>query len=727
MKKRKIFTLLLALSFLASCGENKTDNNDNNDDNNNTDDNGYNITYYEYEDEENPTFNWDKGDTLSFNQISDYSIGSSSNLESYDYDNIIVKTPTNKLSDDFMYAFDISSAYSVMHYGGKFFNKDGKEEDLFNIIKDAGATHVRLRIWNDPYDLKGNSYGGGENDLSTTIYLAKKAESVGLKVFLDFHYSDSWADPSKQYNPKSWKNVMLRNRYQAVGDYTGRVLNTLKSEGIEVDAVQIGNETNNGMSGMSPTSKFVAYSIKAGVTTAKSIYPNIKTYIHLTNVTNYSSITQFLDNLVKWDSDIYDAVGLSYYPYWHGSKDNLLNVMNDIVSTYNKEVAVVETSWGFTDESAPYSSNQYSTESCSEEGGYKTSIQAQASEIADVVDTLSKVDNNKAIGISYWEPAWLSLEGCGWITKYGAYYNDNGTDWTESSASLSSYTDQYCKSSWANQALFSYTGKALPSLYTYKYLQDGSKDISDDDIKIEGLVSSKFSGSYDMKKDELNLPSTGQVYDNLDRFSDVDIKWNEIEVSSLKEKEAGTYEISGTCGGYEVSCTVKVSYNYIDDYSFENQNTLQNDSSNEYALTSPWELEASTSGVRVETKGEGNVTGTHYFHWWSSSAFTFTLSQKLVGVKAGTYKLETYVLTHTASEYGGYTDIGLFYQIGDGEVVKVSMKSKCAGYSAGPTLWSVSNIENIESNDNGTITIGMYAECGATTWGHNDDWSFTLA
>jgi len=679
-----------------------------------------------YSSEETPIYDRDDGKTLEYTPRAEHTLGTSINSESYDYDDIVVQTPKNKLNDDFMYCYDVSSLYSVETHGGVYYGKDGKEADLFALLKDAGATHVRLRLWNDPYDGNGNSYGGGENDLATAVHLGKRATDAGLKVFLDFHYSDSWADPSKQYVPKAWASVPKKYLYQPIGDYTGHVLNTMKAAGVDIDAVQIGNETNNGMSGMSATSKFIALAIEAGVQTAKSVYPNVTTFVHLTNVTNYTSVTKFLDNLAEYECDSYDAVGFSYYPYWHGSRENLLQVMNDVVATYSKKVAVVETSWGFTDESAPYSNNQYSTDACASAGGYVTSYQGQASEMADVIDVLSQVDGSNGIGVSYWEPGWLSLQGSGWITKYGAYYNDKGVDWTSvSNASLSDYTDSYCRSSWANQAYFSYTGKALPSLYVYKHIQDGDKAIDEDKITVAGLVEDSFTGSYDKKLQEYSIPTTGQTINSIGQYKTQDIVWDEDEYNAIATSSAGKYTIHGTCGGFPVTCEVTVLYNYIDDYSFENQNTLQGGGANEYSVGDPWVLETEASGVRVESKSEGNRTGTKYFHWWANSAFTFDLSQTLTGVAAGTYNFETYVLTHTSTEYGGYNEICLYYQIGDGEIQKTSMISKCAGYAAGLTLWSIDGI--VVENDDSTVKVGMYCDAGGSTWGHSDDWSFAIA
>lgn len=679
-----------------------------------------------YEPEDTPVFDRDDGTALAYTPRSEHTLGTATNSESYDYDDIIVQTPKGTLNDDFMYCYDVSSAYSVETHGGIYYGKDGKEADFFALIKDAGATHVRLRLWNDPYDGNGNSYGGGENDLATAIHLGKRATAAGLKVFLDFHYSDSWADPSKQYVPKAWASVPGKYLYQPIGDYTGHVLNAMKEAGVDIDAVQIGNETNNGMAGLNGTSKWIAYGIEAGVQTAKSVFPDVTTFVHLTNITNYSSVTKFLNNLASYDCDSYDAVGFSYYPYWHGGRENLLNTLNDVVSTYGKKVAVVETSWGFTDEAAPYSSNQYSTESCASAGGYETSYQGQASEMADIVNVLSQVEGGNGIGVSYWEPGWLSVQGSGWISKYGAYYNDYGKDWTSvSDADLSGYTDSYCRSSWANQAYFSYTGKALPSLYVYKHIQDGDKTISEDEIETVGIVEDSFSGTYDLKLKSYNIPSTAQTVNSLGQYKTVEIEWDEDEYADLATSAAGKYTIHGTCGGYDVTCAVTVLYNYVDDYSFENQTTLQGSNANEYAVGDPWELEASADGVRVESKGEGNRTGSKYFHWWSSGAFTFDISQTLTGVAAGTYSLQTYVLTHMKNEYGGYNSIYLYYQIGDGDLTKVSMLDKCAGYSSGLTLWSIDGI--VVENDDSTVKIGMSCDAGSGgTWGHNDDWSFAL-
>ncbi len=471
------------------------------------------------------------------------------------------------------------------------------------------------------------------------------------------------------------------------------------------------------MAGLSNSvSYYFAAAINAGVKTAKSVFPDIKTIVHLTNVTNPKSVYQVYDNLVKWETD-WDVCGLSYYPYWHGGRDNLQEVMNKCAETYKKEVMIVETAWGYTDDWATYSNNQFSSDKFGVAGGYVTSAQGQATELSDLVDCLSKVPNQKGTGLFYWEPAWLPVDGSGWVSKAGAYYNDHGYDAPKAS-DLSTYSDSYCYSSWANQALFNYNGRALPSYKTYKHIVEGDKTVG---VKKTGLFSDKFEAEYNLSNNENSIPTTGKIITNVGSYVSKEIKWDENELAAVKTGGERTVTIHGTLDGDAVTCTVRVFKNYVQDNSFEKQSTLQGSSAHEFKVTDPWNLEASTNGVRVEDKSEGNRTGTKYFHWWSSSDFTFSLSQKLSNIPAGTYALTTYTICNKKDEKGGYSKMDLWYQIGDGEKKAVSMLSNCKGYDAGLVEWLIPGIVLTKTSD---VTIGLDAAAGAESWGHNDDWSF---
>ncbi len=676
-------------------------------------------------DEDDQIFNRDDGLALETKEVSpQYTVGDKTNSKEYDYDSVYVNKPTNTLADDFAFGVDCSSLYEVERDGTRFYDEDGKEEDVFKILKAGGANYARFRLWVDPYDKYGVSYGGGTNDISTDIYLAKRASAAGMKILIDFHYSDSWVDPSKKWSPKAWmtlKNgkptINNKTQYKRVGDYTAHALNAFKNAGLTIDAVQIGNEVNNGMAGSdNAASYYFACMVRAGVETSKAIYPNVKTIVHLANINNPTGVYKVYNNLVKWKTD-WDVCGLSYYPFWHGGRDNLQDVMNYCAETYGKEVMVMETSWGYTDDGASYCNNQFSSTKFNVAGGYLTSYQAQASELSEITDCLSKVPNFKGTGIFYWEPAWLPSANSGWISKTGYYYNDHGYDY-ENASDLATYSDSSCYSSWANQALFDYTGKALPSYKTYSLIQSGANEKVEEEL---APAATSFTATYNLSDGSDSIPTTAQVQTNLDRLKITNIEWDADELEALKTASQGHHTIHGKLSTYDVTCDVLVIYNYVKDNSFENQNTLQASNANEYAVKTPWELTASANGVRVESKNEGNRTGSKYFHWWSSTEFNFTISQNLGKIPAGTYSLSTYVLTHLKDEYGGYTKASLFYQIGSGDKVEVSMLSECAGYGAGFTEWSISSIELTEESD---VTIGMIIEAGAQSWGHNDDWSF---
>ena len=714
MKRKLVFLLsLLALPLSGCVG------------NNSTDVSSSVISSSVEDDPDDQIFARDDGKALEVKDVSSpYTVGTTTNPASYDYTSVYANKPTNELSSDFAYGVDVSSLYDVEKAGGRFYGEDGKEEDLFVILKKGGTNYVRFRLWVDPFDKNGVSYGGGTNDISTDIYLAKRAVKAGLKIMVNFHYSDSWADPSKQWSPKAWMTlkdgkptINEKTQYKRVGDYTAHALNAFKNAGVTVDSVQIGNEINNGIAGTeNAISKWAGQIVKAGIETAKQVFPKVKTVVHLTNITNPSGVYKVYNALKKWGAD-WDVCGLSYYPYWHGGRENLQTVMDYCAKTYGKEVMIVETAWGYTDDGAEYCNNQFSSK-MNATGGYLTSAQAQVSELSELCDCLSKVPDSKGAGIFYWEPAWLPKAGSGWISKTGYFYNDNGYDYS-TATDLSGYTDSSCYSSWANQAWFDYTGKALPSYKAYSLIQSGAQSKTEEQLKPS---TSAYSATYNLSDGTHSIPKEGQVVTNLDRLSTVSIAWDESEFNALKTASQGHYTLHGKLGSHDVTCDVYAFYNYVKDNSFENQKTLQGGNANEYAVTSPWNLEASTNGVRVESKSEGNRTGTRYFHWWSSSDFTFTLSQKLTDIPAGTYTLSTYVLTHLKGEYGGYTKINLFYQIGDGEKVTSSMLDNCKGYGSGLVEWTIPSIVVSSTSD---VTIGMECEAGATTWGHNDDWSFS--
>ncbi len=727
MKKAKFLLPLIFALALTACSDNPatSDSGSGEEESESTSESSSETEYLDVEDD--GITNRDDGEAGEYTPISDgYTVGSGTNSTYYDYDDIIVNGPTNELSSDFAYGVDVSSLYEVEKCGGRFYDKDGNEADVFTILKEGGANYVRFRLWVDPYDGNGNAYGGGTNDLATDIYLAQRAQAAGLKIMIDFHYSDSWADPSKQFSPKSWTGYKDNVKYVAAGDYVSDVLNAFKEAGVTVDAMQSGNEINNGIAGLNrPAAKYYAMVVKAGIDTAKSVFPEIKTIVHYTNVDRgYSYIGQFLSYLQKWGVE-WDVTGLSYYPYWHGSKSNLLEVMNSIVADYGTEVMIVETSWGYTDDSTEYASNQYNSSSFGAAGGYETSTQGQATEIADLVDLLSQVSDSKGTGIFYWEPAWLPVNGSGWITKYGYYYNEHGTDWVSDGVSesevLSSYSDSSCLSSWSNQALFDYSGKVLPSAYTYAHIQNRDKEAEE---VIESLDDPNPTYTVDITN-SWSLPTTVQASTNTGALRDVEVTWNEDDVAAITA--SGIYTVRGSAAGFEFTATVKAMQNHLEDPSFENQGCTT-----ESAVVSPWDIEttygykSSIGDAHIEAKSELTVDGSAYFHWYTASTTCeFTLSQTMTNIEAGTYTFGCQWLTSWYALSGSETTSAtLWYQIGDSEKVEVSKLSAIAGYESGVQAVEVADIVVTETS---TVTVGFSLTGNGGCWGHADAFYFADA
>ena len=647
------------------------------------------------------------------------------NDEAYDYDAIKVHTPEVALVEDFAFGADLSSVAEVEANGGVYYNEEGKPEDVFQILARNGVNYCRLRLWNDPYsdiiDANGEhqrlSYGGGGNDIATDIYLAKRAKAAGMKVLIDFHYSDHWADPAKYHAPKAWQDCLAMEMPELLGEFTAGALQAFKDAGVTVDSVQIGNEENTGLAGwkFAAAGDTIAEMVAAGVAATKSVFPEAKTLVHLTNIKSTKSVTGFLDKMAEFEVP-YDIVGLSYYPFWHGSQDLLLSMMNRVKNTYGKPTWIVETSYGFTDEAAEWASNQYN-KTKEVEGGYLTSWQGQTSAIADIISTISKADEQSGQGVFYWEPAWLPVRGSTWATGAGQYYNEHGVDAPNMDAiSESVYPETSCKSSWANQGWFSYTGKVLPSAATYKYVASGEKDTTENII---GIRQSEMEVNVNLRKGVI-LPSTTQVVSDFDALRARPIVWNADEVAAITVD--GQYEVHGTVDDtYDVIAHVTAETNWIADYSFEEQRDGE-----QVSVREPWVVDCSpASAARIEAKSEGNLDGSKYFHWYAAQDFSYELTQVLTDVNPGTYDLSTRIMAGALAK--DYKKFDLWYRIGDGEKVVVDLIAAgiVTGYNSDLNKGMKRGaIENIVLESKTTLTIGLTCEASGGAWGHNDLWSF---
>ncbi|EMG9278061.1 TPA: glycoside hydrolase family 53 protein [Enterobacter cloacae] len=374
-----------------------------------------------------------------------------------------VKTrPFNAMPADFIKGADISTLLEAEQHGAKFYNQNGQQQDAIAILKANGVNTVRLRLWVDPQDASGKTYGGGSNNLENTIALAKRVKAQGLKLLLDFHYSDFWTDPGKQFKPKAWEKMDYPQLKTAIHDYTRDTIARFKQEGVLPDMVQIGNEINGGM--LWPEGKSwgqgggefdrLAGLLNAAISGLKENLTGgeqVKIMLHLAEGTKNDTFRWWFDEIAKRDVP-FDIIGLSMYTYWNGPISALKANMDDISKRYNKDVIVVEAAYGYTLDNCDNAENSFQAKE-EKDGGYPGTVQGQYDYIHDLMQSVIDVPDHRGKGIFYWEPTWIAVPGTTWATKAGMKYIHD--EWKEGNAR-------------ENQALFDCQGKVLPSITVFK-------------------------------------------------------------------------------------------------------------------------------------------------------------------------------------------------------------------------------------------------------------------
>ena len=272
---------------------------------------------------------------------------------------IKVKASTATFPADFVRGFDASTVYEIENAGMKYLDADGKENDIFKVLKASGVNMIRLRIWNDPSKDDEASKQGG-NNLEVTKALAKRATEAGMKYMLDFHFSDTWADPSHQKCPDAWKGITTADEMKAaIANFVESTLQALKESAALPAMVQLGNECEGGilLSGTAndavkatlkdETGKnnFKAY-INAAAEKVRAADENIKIVMHASRGGNASIVKNFITNTSGID---FDYIGLSYYPFFtsHGTLENLKANIKAITAAKKKAI-ISETSFCWT-------------------------------------------------------------------------------------------------------------------------------------------------------------------------------------------------------------------------------------------------------------------------------------------------------------------------------------------------------------------------------------------
>lgn len=368
---------------------------------------------------------------------------------------------------------DISSILAVENAGVTFCNEYGRKQDIFRTLSEHGVNYIRVRVWNEPYDSRGNSYGGGNCDLYTAAEIGRRAAKYGMKLLVDIQYSDFWADPEKQTRPKYWIQHDHETLKGEIYKYTAWVLETISEAGGNIGMVQVGNETNCFFCGETDMYK-ICDLFASGDQAIRDFDRSVLIAHHFANPStgSYAWYAQAMD---ECNLD-YDVFATSYYPYWHGTTENLTTVLKEIADTYNKYVMVAETAYPYTSEDGDTFGNAVSEDSDSAVFRYDISVEGQAQCLTDVFQAVANV-GEKGIGVFYWEPAWLGVNGISW-EEQSSLWKKYGSGWaTDYAAEYDASVTGAGGSSYDNQALFDFEGNSLKSLQVFRNIYPQNNEI----------------------------------------------------------------------------------------------------------------------------------------------------------------------------------------------------------------------------------------------------------
>ncbi len=620
-------------------------------------------------------------------------------------DTLYVRKVEN-LPEDFIMGMDASCVPALEASGVKYYDYDGTEKDVYEILSANGINYIRVRIWNDPFDGNGNGYGGGNCDIANAIAIGKRATQYGMKLLVNFHYSDFWADPGKQMTPKAWKNMAIDEKEVALYDYTKDCLQQLVDAGVDVGMVQVGNETNGALCGIKSSElggwERITRLMQAGSRAVREICPDALVAIHFANPENTDSYTSYGKNLDYYQVD-YDVFASSYYPFWHGTLENLSQVLSNIATTYNKKVMVAETSYAFTAEDTDFSGN-----TIGEGGGivknYPFSQQGQANLVRDVIDTVVN-DTVNGIGVFYWEGTWISV-GTESYEKNSALWEQYGSGWASSYASGYDPDDAgkyYGGCAVDNQAFFDAQGRVLESLKVFSLVREGNVIENRPDAIEDANVVLDLKG-------EITLPETVNAIMLDNSREEIPVQWQDVDEAAMKSGGVAKYTVYGTAGGMEAVCYVSmVNYNFLQNGSFE-EGELG------WVATQITDFDE----LKVEDKVTDSLTGNFHYHFWGAAAncVEFTLEQEVRELKSGLYD---YTISIMGGD-GGDTEIYAYVKL-NGQIVATA-NTQITVYNE----WHTATVEGIDYTEGDSLVVGIYVKCaGPNAWGKIDDASLSSA
>ncbi len=600
----------------------------------------------------------------------------------------------DSLSEDFFLGMDISSVLSLEASGIIWKDAEGTQRDLFELLAENGVNLIRVRVWNDPFDSNGNGYGGGNNDINAAVEIGRRATAAGMRVLIDFHYSDFWADPSKQQVPKAWRGLNAEQKEPLVQEWTKSCLMRLKDAGVDVAMVQLGNETNGILCG-EKTWMGIYRVMNAGSLAVREVYPEALIAVHFANPENAESYMSYASKLDYYNLD-YDVFGTSYYPYWHGTLNNLKSVLSAIKETYGKKVMVMETSYAWTLEDGDFSGNTIG-EGGAYEKPYPITVQGQVNEFTDVVAAINEIGG---IGVCYWEGAWVPV-GSTSFEENSEKWEKYGSGWASSYAATYDPMDAgmyYGGCACDNQTMFDFTGRALPSLAVFKLLRTGNEVAPAVDALDDTVLECDLNG-------EIVLPETVNAVMNDNSRQAVPVDWESIDAEALKAGGEADYTIHGIADGQEAILLLRmVKYNFIVNGSFEEKNV------------SMWRATdlGATSQLYCEEKKVDSLSGQRHWHFYSAAANSvhFTLEQDIAALSTGKYIFRISVMGGDAGKQEIYSYVKI-----NGEV-RYTAETQVSSWNN----WFTPEISGIEVTAGDQVTVGISVRCdGAGAWGKIDD------
>lgn len=619
------------------------------------------------------------------------------------------------LPDDFYLGVDVSSVVSELNAGVVYYDYNGNAltnvNSFIGFIADQGVNCVRVRVWNNPYDSQGNGFGGGNNDVATAAAIADACEAAGITMLVDFHLSDFWCDPGKQKVPVAWSSMSAAERASAVASFITDSLNTIDPNHNTVAMVQVGNETNGAVCGVSNSSDMCRI-FDAGCDAVHDWDSNVRAVIHFTNPEN-GTIASWAATLSS-EGVSADILATSYYPYWHGSLSNLTNQLSSARS-YGYDVMVAETSYAYTLADSDGHSNTVrpGNNDTGDNLLQPFSVQGQARAVRDVINAVNRAGG---IGTFYWEPAWITVGntfglsgdaydaqvsanrlawetyGCGWASSYASVYDpDDAGRW-------------YGGTAVDNEALFYPDGRPTDAWGVFENIRTGETSSSSAADSVETFDVTIDAGS------SYTFPAQANVTGRDGSTYSAPVTWLAAELEAVDTTQAGTYVVSGMCEGLltSITLTVRPSTLISDDVAgFE---------------TSDYEVEYDVTGEGITVHDTHDArSGNYSAHWWSAegSEGSVTLTAPYELTEAGTYVFTGYV--QGDGDKGSYVTFKIV-DAATGDVLAASDQVQTTGWNT----WLMPEA-TLSVTEPVTVNLVIDINYAPDGWGSVDDLLFYMA